>query len=110
MRERIDCSFTRLVVCAAIRNRTTGAVICGPRHGCCLNKAIGFKIDPNPSSEVWECGFVDQDNDFMDRKEAWIVADKAGQIRRPRGFERDYASVRAPNIGDEGMLFSENLY
>jgi hypothetical protein len=63
-----------------------------------------------PSSETVECGFVDQDNVFMSRAEAWKVADAAGQIRRPTGLEKNYDSHRAPNIGDEGLLFSENLY
>jgi hypothetical protein len=63
-----------------------------------------------PSSENWECGFVDQHNEFMTREEAWKVADIAGQIRRPHGFERNYASHRQSGINDSGMLFSENLY
>lgn len=101
----------RLVVCAAIRNRETEIVICGARHGNCKNAAIRYKLDSIPmDSNAWECGFVDQNNKFMTRAEAWKVADAAGQIRRPRGFERNYNSQREPNIGDEGLLFSENLY
>jgi hypothetical protein len=99
----------RLVVCAAIKNKA-GIVVCGPRHGDCLNVAVKYGIDPLPNSEHWECGFVDQENKFMSRAEAWTVADQAGQIRRPTGFEKDYANQRPANMGDTGLLFSENLY
>ena len=97
--------MTRLIVCAAIRKR--GNVICGARHfdqimRCCLN-ATG------ETSVGWEQGFVDQWGVFLDRKEAWSVADAAGQIRRATGLEHDYA-FRKTNVCDEGLLFSENLY
>ena len=99
----------KVIACAAIKNIKTGLIICGVRHGDCLNFAMGTGIDPCPG-KAWECGFCDQDRNFLSRKEAWKVADAAGQIRRPTGFERDFNSQRTPNIGDEGMLFSENLY
>jgi hypothetical protein len=53
---------------------------------------------------------VDQVGDFLTREEAWVVADQAGQIRRPTGHEKDYSKQRPPNVGDSGMLFSENLW
>ena len=99
----------RLVVCAAIRHVTTSIIICGARHGNCLN-AVHHYTAEIPTSELWECGFVDQDNQFMSRAEAWLVADAAGQIRRPHGFEKDYRSQRPAGVGDTGLLFSENLY
>jgi len=102
--------FVRLIVCAAVRNAETGVIVCGVRHGDCLNAVMRYRLDDRPSSEVWECGFCDQERAFLTRKEAWKVADAAGQIRRPTGFEKNYHSQRKPNIGDEGMLFSENLY
>lgn len=100
----------RVVVCAAIRHKSSGTIICGARHGNCLNQAVSLGVDKSPSSENWECGFVDADNVFMSRKEAWKVADSMGQIRRPCGFEKDFSNQRAPNIGDSELLFSENLY
>jgi len=100
---------SRLVVCAAIINNA-GVIVCGPNHGHCLNATVKYGIDSLPDSEHWECGFVDQENKFMTRAEAWTVADKAGQIRRPTGLEEDYAKQRPSGIGDSGLLFSENLY
>lgn len=103
-------NMPQLIVCAAIRNKNTGDVICGPRHGNCLNACIHYKVDEQPHGDVWEMGFVDQHGDFFNRVEAWKIADKAGQIRRPTGYEQHYNNVRKPNVGDEGLLFSENLY
>ena len=100
----------RLIVCAAIRNNKTGVIVCGPRHGNCINSVIEYGVDTNPDGAVWICGFVDQHNEFLTRAEAWKVADAAGQIRRPTTWERDYESQRVPGIGAEGLLFSENLY
>jgi hypothetical protein len=106
----MDNSMQRLVVCAAIRHKDSGIIICGPRHGNCLNACIQLEVDLNPSGETWQCGFVDQRGKFMSREEAWEVADAAGQIRRPHGYERDYSKQRTAGVGDKGMLFSENLY
>jgi len=103
-------NFQRQVVCAAVRNKDTGVQVCGARHGHCLNAVMRYGLDACPSGQIWICGFVDQENVFMTREEAWKVADAAGQIRRPTGYERDYESQRPANVGDEGMLFSENLY
>lgn len=98
----------RVIVCAAVRHRETGTVVCGVHHGHCIGtfKALGM----GSGSEKLECGFVDNKSVFLDRKEAWKIADAAGQIRRPTGWEKDYSNARPAGIGDEGMLFSENLY
>lgn len=44
-----------------------------------------------------EQGFIDQHGNFYSREEAWKIAQANGQIIRRVG-------------GDEGRLFSENLY
>lgn len=108
----VATQLPRIVVCAAIRHKTTGMIISGPRHGHCFNSAIrcGSGIDHSPSGDMWVCGFVDQHNQFMTREEAWIVADKAGQIRRPTGLECNFDNHRKAGVGDIGLLFSENLY
>lgn len=97
-----------IIVCAAIKNINDDTVICGPRHGNCLNLAV--KISKNYNCKDWIMGFVDQDNNFYTREQAWKIADRNGQIKRPRGFEKDYSNARQPNAGDDGILFSENLY
>lgn len=99
----------RVVVCAAAKHKTTCVMICGPRHGECINQVIALGIDPDPGPD-WELGFVDQDNRFMTREDAWIVADFAGQIRRPTGYETNFEQTRKSCVNDRAPLFSENLY
>ena len=102
--------MTKVVVCAAARNKESGYIVCGPRHGDCINSIIKHGIGLPSETDKWECGFVDQENNFMSRQEAWVVADLAGQIRRPFGLEKDFKNQRPANVGDSGCLFSENLY
>ena len=70
------------IVCAAIKNRDTGLVICSPRHfdpiGRANMKALGAEIG-NDTLKGWtegEQGFVTQYWDFKTRKEAYIIAKK----------------------------------
>ena len=100
----------RLVVCAAFRHKSSGRICCGVRHGNCVNALIDFGIDLNPSNEYWDLGFVDQDQNFLTRAEAWKIAAAAGQIRRPTTFERAYENCPPGTLDEEGLLFSENLY
>jgi hypothetical protein len=84
----------RKVVCAAIRNQSK-LIICGARH---FDSIMCNQIES--STDDWdgaEQGFIDQFGFFMTREEAYDVAVEAEQIIRRVG-------------GDEGKLFSENLY
>jgi hypothetical protein len=44
-----------------------------------------------------EQGFINQRGEFLTRKQAWVIAFNANQIIRRVG-------------GDEGVLYSENLF
>ncbi len=88
----------RVVVCAAIRSKT-GKLVCGARH---WDEAMRGQImlDGERRPSEWlsaEQGFIDQFCVFMDRQEAWKVAEAAGQIKYKLGHS-------------EGTLYSENLY
>lgn len=83
----------RRVVCSAIVF-DGGRMVCGPRHHHCFWNAAANGLNV---SDTHVQGFVDQYNEFMTREEAWEVAQAAGQIVRRVG-------------GDDGRLFSENLY
>ena len=81
-------------------------------------KAILFHIKNNFTLKLWSRKrninvnsilFIDQFGNFLTRAEAWKIADANGQIRRPTGWE-SFANPRPANVGDEGILFSENLY
>lgn len=76
------------IVCAAMRNEH-GVLVCGVRHWDHTMHASG--------KGGWEQGFVDNRGKFLTREEAWPIAVAAQQIRQRVG-------------GDEGRLFSENLY
>jgi hypothetical protein len=89
MNERLP----RQVVCAAIRNKSTGLIICGPRHHHCFNllHELGLNIEG-----TWEQGFVDQWNEFMDRVVALELATACNQVQC--------------KTNPEDELFSEDIY
>lgn len=83
----------RRIVCAAMR--CGDDVYLGVRH---LDEFMVEKWDAiHPKSPIEEQGFIDQHGEFLTREEAYDVAKAAGQIIRRCG-------------GDEGRLYSENLY
>ena len=82
------------IVCAAIRNPTTGRIICGPRH---FDPIMRSSIPSAETRAFREQGLVDQFCKFYTREEAYILARENGQIIRRCG-------------GDDDRLFSENLY
>jgi hypothetical protein len=98
----------QFVVCAAMKMKD-GLIVTGIRHyspemRLVLERLYGERYD----LEVEETGFVDQFGNFLTRKEAWVIADAQGQIRRITGFEE--FNPRPPGVGDVETLFSENLY
>lgn len=102
------------ILCAAIwykelptqvhlpKNITKGLVVCGHRHGHCIDtvKTLAglrtVKISPDGVGET-EQGFLTNTNRFVDREEAFLIAQKAEQLNnRERGSSK--------------TLFSEDLY
>jgi hypothetical protein len=88
----------RRVVCAA--NQHEEYTLLGPRHwGPEMRKTA--KLLPFDAHAVeWSQGFIDQRGVWMDRREAWKVAEAAGQILYRCGGDTTAG----------GTLFSENLY
>lgn len=91
----LDCLVMRRVVCAAILVQSH--IICSARH---YDRVMWAQI----SAVNWIFGdvravqgFIDQHGEFLNREDAWKVAEDAGQIIRRVG-------------GDGRRLFSENLY
>jgi hypothetical protein len=88
----------RRIVCAALKNKNSGDIICGPRHfDSIMHMQIRNTGHPREFWKFAEQGFVDQYGKFLTREEAWKVASIAGQILYRCG-------------GDGEKLFSENLY
>ncbi len=96
----------RIVVCAAVRKGKI--ILAGARH---FDDVMRTQLKAIPEKLTdGEQGFIDQKGVFMDRKVAWRVARKAGQIRRPTGWEKTYLTTPCTTLPEEGILFSENLY
>jgi len=97
-RKEIQKSLQR-VVCASIQLED-GTLLLGARHWDhhMLNQAerIGY------TGIGLVQGFIDQFGNFLDRRQAWKVAQRQKQLIRKTGCE-DFDS-------EEGYLFSENLY
>ena len=85
------------VVSAANRS-PCGLVVMCVRHGCDIFYGVVDKIYP-PEHEYWdwEQGFVTNKYRFVTREDAWIIAEKQGQIIR------DHTLC-------VGTLYSEHLY
>ena len=88
---------TRRVVCAALRRRKDGFILCGPRHFDGVMRGMAVLAGGIVAWADAEEGFVDQWGRFLTREEALRVARAAKQIIRRRG-------------GDADRLYSENLY
>ena len=89
------------ILCSAIK--WGEVVISGYRHKDCyktldaLNNDIPDRTYPGRESQ----GFLTSTNRYVDRKEAWKIADANGQIK----FGREVS-----DNGDDSELISENLY
>lgn len=104
----------RRIVCAAIRHKLDGRLICGPRHfdetmWCQIlgiSRAEWKRTEDDtrklpPDIAHWsqaDQGFIDQHGEFLTREEAWPIAAAAGQILSD---QRNW---------QHGCLHSEHLY
>lgn len=96
------------VVCAAMFK--DDRIITGARH---FDKVMRDQMEASEGIAWWKnCkqGFINQFGEFLTREEAWVIADKNGQINLydPAGHNKRIA--QPANQGTEGILFSENLY
>lgn len=84
------------IVCAAML-MDNGDIVTGVRHyspdmRAIMSKAYGSEYHKS----VKEQGFITQRGRFVNRLDAWVLAEKNGQIRR--------------EVSTPGTLYSENLY
>lgn len=77
-------------------NCPTGLVFSGHRHGQCIYTKCAITGLRDCESGENEQGFLTNLNRFVDRQEAWKIAEKANQIVR--------------QSGGYGTLYSECLY
>jgi outer membrane protein assembly factor BamB len=87
------------IICAAIRLEN-GKIYYGHRHSHCIDAANGelsWEMSRKQIMEVKkEQGFVTTEGEFVNRHEAWKIAQAANQIIR--------------NTGGGGTLYSEDIY
>ena len=89
-----------MIICAAIKDTRTGAVFGGIRHGFIYSAMHDAGITP-PHEKAIE-GFLDENNNFYNRYEAYNIAMTNGQLSATtRQYKRDTG---------ERELFSEDLY
>lgn len=90
-----------IIVCAAVRSRVSGLIVTGARHYDAIMreqiKSVRSDIIRDDGCAAsFEQGFINQFGEFHDRKEAWVIAERNGQIRS--------------QVSEPGTLYSENLY
>ena len=84
----------RIIVCAAMSKE--GRIVTGSRH---FDQVMRSQMEASEGIKWWrncEQGFIDQFGDFLNRDDAWVVAEEQDQIRR--------------DVSTKGHLYSENLY
>lgn len=102
------------IICSGVKYK--GHVIAGRRHGdafLTLETLLDPDIYKSIKREDIVAGFIDNWGDFHTREEAWIIADKAGQIKSGRGDQGEM--LRINFNGDQPykgrpILISEHLF
>ncbi len=89
-----------MIICAAIKDTSTGQVFYGLRHEDIYDIMHCFGY--NTTADFLVEGFVDNRNNFYNRHEAFIWAHQIGQLSE--------TVLRYKNDHDEGELYSEDLY
>ena len=92
-----------MIICAAIKVNAAGSsiVICGHRHLDCIQ--IKRQLNSNWANAKHIEGFIDHNNHFLDRAEAFQHALECGQISQHDKWYRE-------DCHDANELYSEDLY
>lgn len=89
-----------MIICAAIKDTSTGQVFYGPRHGDIyeMMRCFGYKA----TSDFLVEGFVDNRNNFYTRHEAFMLAQQIDQLPETvLEYKKNHS---------ENELYSEDLY
>lgn len=85
-----------VIICAAMLMQD-GIIVPGVRHfSPDMRKVLHKMYGDGYHLRVIEQGFINAKGNFLNRKEAWIVAESTKQIKF--------------NVSNPGTLYSENLY
>jgi hypothetical protein len=58
----------------------TGLVFCGWRHSACIDQAVATGFGDREQRSGKHQGFLTSENRFVSRKEAFVIAEAAGQL------------------------------
>lgn len=80
-----------------------GLIVMCVRHGCGVFFGVVDEIYKDKSKHYhdWQQGFVTNSGRYVDRFEAWVIAEKANQIIRKESWNETSSGYK---------LYSENLY
>lgn len=73
------------IVCAALRS-AAGLVVAGPRHSHAYHAAARNPADWSDNEHIVQ-GFIDQDGDFYDRRQAYALAVEQHQVPMREGYD-----------------------
>lgn len=97
-----------MILAAAVKfhMEATGedVVLCGARHGDIFKQLRMMGFAPRQGYEEVAQGFIDNKNNFLDRKQAYLHAKACGQL--PARIVHD----REMNSSSDWELFSEDLW
>lgn len=100
--------YSKRIVCAANYNAYTNTIICGARHYDSVMRRTYQVLDTfckDSIQNIDEQGFINTWGQFLNRRDAWLVACANNQILRLVGSQTE------SDIGKYGTkLYSENLY
>ena len=96
-----------MILAAAIKfyiaKTNSEVILCGARHGDCFAqlKALGF--GPHEGYQEIEEGFIDHNNNFLTRKEAFNHAKEIGQLSSKIVYEREHGGVGGLKLISEDL-------
>lgn len=98
-----------MILASAIKFRieATGeeVVLCGCRHGDIFMQLPALGFEPRKGYKEIEQGFIDNNNNFLTREEAFEHAKQCGQISSKIAYARDHGE----SVGGKQMI-SEDLW
>lgn len=97
----VETNKNEIIICSAVKRADTGQVYYGHRHHQCISAAndeMSWKMSREQMKDIKLIqGFITNENRFVDREEAFVIALKNNQILKD-----------SENYGRK--LYSENLY
>jgi len=96
-----------MILASAIKYKieATGkeVVLCGARHGDVFDQLEALGFEPRKGYEEIEQGFIDHNNNFLTREEAYEHAKMCGQVCAKIIYERDVKGLFGKQMISEDL-------